>query len=145
MLRSLYLPICGLALGSMITPAVIACTYTKSDFAPERRQGKLIGMRILPLTKESYLWYFRLRSNDILLSFDKIPLNDTEKMLELWKKLRHTHLSEAQFIRNGKRYTAKFKINREYISEHFKCECGCRLKKQADPNLVFEEFELREG
>ena len=143
-LRGLYLQICSLALGFTIVSPVFACEYAKSDFASELKQGKPIGMRILPLTKESYLWYFGLRSNDILLSFDKIPLNDTERMLELWKRLRKTHLSEAQFIRNGKRYTAKFKINREYISEHFTCECGCRIKKPADPNLVFEKFELRE-
>jgi type II secretory pathway component PulC len=112
MLRSLYLPICGLALCFLITP-VVACTYAKSEFAPERKHGKLVGMRILPLTKKSYLWYFGLRSNDILLSLDRIPLNDTEQMLNLWKKLSHRALSEAQLIRNGKRFTAKFKIQQD--------------------------------
>lgn len=141
---SLFLPICSIALSSLIGTADNACTITESAFAPEKRHGRLIGMRVLPFTKESYLSYFRFRSNDILLSFDTIPLNDTERMLDLWKKLRHTYLSEAQLIRNGKRYTARFKINKEYISEHFTCQCGCRLTKPADPNRIFEKFELRE-
>ncbi|WP_199610511.1 type II secretion system protein GspC [Flocculibacter collagenilyticus] len=69
--------------------------------SPERRDGDIVGYRLRPGKKPEFFHRAGLKTNDLAIALNGIPLNDMQQSMTIIKELRS--LSEASIIveRNG--------------------------------------------
>lgn len=78
--------------------------------APERRGGKIVGIRLFGIRSESLLHTLGIRSGDRLESINGFEMTDPQKALEAYGRLQTASNLKVRVNRKGKPTTIEFNI-----------------------------------
>ncbi|BDA78909.1 general secretion pathway protein GspC [Leptospira kobayashii] len=84
--------------------------YKNARFGPHLVDGKIEGYKLYQVAKDHVFYALGARSGDIVRRVNGMPLNDTEKMLEIWGSVKQAPKITIDLERQGKIITYEFII-----------------------------------
>ncbi len=84
--------------------------YKNARFGPHLVDGKIEGYKLYQVSKEHVFYALGARSGDIIRRVNGMPLNETEKMLEIWSSVKQAPKITVDLERQGKIITYEFII-----------------------------------
>ncbi|MCZ8157730.1 MAG: general secretion pathway protein GspC [Leptospira sp.] len=84
--------------------------YKNARFGPHLVEGKIEGYKLYQVAKDHVFYALGARSGDIIRRVNGMPLNDTEKMLEIWSSVKQAPKIAVDLERQGKIITYEFII-----------------------------------
>ncbi|MCC5813321.1 MAG: general secretion pathway protein GspC [Leptospira sp.] len=84
--------------------------YKDARFGPHLVDGKIEGYKLYQVARSHIFYSLGARSGDIVKRVNGMPLNETEKMLEIWKSVQTAPKIAIDLDRKGKIITYEFLI-----------------------------------
>ncbi len=84
--------------------------YKDARFGPHLVDGKIEGYKLYQVARSHIFYSLGARSGDIIKRVNGMPLNDTEKMLEIWNSIKSATKVTVDVDRKGKIITYEFLI-----------------------------------
>ncbi len=84
--------------------------YKNARFGPHLVDGKIEGYKVYQVGKDHVFYALGARSGDIVKRVNGMPLNETEKMLEIWGSIKQAPKITVDLERQGKIITYEFII-----------------------------------
>ncbi|GBF49070.1 type II secretory pathway protein C [Leptospira ryugenii] len=84
--------------------------YKNARFGPHLVDGKIEGYKLYQVAKDHVFYSLGARSGDIIRRVNGMPLNETEKMLEIWGSVKQASKITVDLERQGKIITYEFII-----------------------------------
>jgi general secretion pathway protein C len=84
--------------------------YKNARFGPHLVDGKIEGYKLYQVAKDHVFYALGARSGDIIRRVNGMPLNETEKMLEIWSSVKQAPKITVDLERQGKIITYEFII-----------------------------------
>jgi general secretion pathway protein C len=84
--------------------------YKDARFGPHLVDGKIEGYKLYQVARSHIFYSLGARSGDIIKRVNGMPLNETEKMLEIWKSVQSAPKIAIDLDRKGKIITYEFLI-----------------------------------
>ncbi|MDF3821515.1 general secretion pathway protein GspC [Leptospira sp. 96542] len=84
--------------------------YKNARFGPHLVDGKIEGYKVYQVAKDHVFYALGARSGDIVKRVNGMPLNETEKMLEIWGSIKQAPKITVDLERQGKIITYEFII-----------------------------------
>jgi len=84
--------------------------YKNARFGPHLVDGKIEGYKLYQVAKDHVFYALGARSGDIIRRVNSMPLNETEKMLEIWASVKQAPKITVDLERQGKIITYEFII-----------------------------------
>lgn len=84
--------------------------YKNARFGPHLVDGKIEGYKIYQVAKDHVFYSLGARSGDVVKRVNGMPLNETEKMLEIWGSIKQAPKITVDLERQGKIITYEFII-----------------------------------
>lgn len=84
--------------------------YKNARFGPHLVDGKIEGYKLYQVAKDHVFYALGAKSGDIIRRVNGMPLNDTEKMLEIWSSVKQAPKITIDLERQGKIITYEFII-----------------------------------
>lgn len=84
--------------------------YKNARFGPHLVDGKIDGYKVYQVGKDHVFYALGARSGDIVKRVNGMPLNETEKMLEIWGSIKQAPKITVDLERQGKIITYEFII-----------------------------------
>jgi general secretion pathway protein C len=84
--------------------------YKNARFGPHLVDGKIEGYKLYQVAKDHIFYALGARSGDIVRRVNGMPLNETEKMLEIWSSVKQASKITVDLERQGKIITYEFII-----------------------------------
>lgn len=84
--------------------------YKDAKFGPNLVDGKIDGYKLYQVARTSIFYSLGARTGDIVKRVNGMPLQDTEKMLELWNSVKNAQKVTVDLDRGGKTITYEFII-----------------------------------
>ncbi|MCW7504126.1 MULTISPECIES: general secretion pathway protein GspC [Leptospira] len=84
--------------------------YKNARFGPHLVDGKIEGYKIYQVAKDHVFYSLGARGGDIIKRVNGMPLNETEKMLEIWGSIKQAPKITVDLERQGKIITYEFII-----------------------------------
>ena len=82
--------------------------YKDARFGPEINNGKIEGYKIYHISNEHIFYSLGARNEDLVKRVNGMPLNKTEKMLEIWNSVKTADRITIDIERQGKILTYEF-------------------------------------
>ena len=84
--------------------------YEGAQFGPHLVNGKIEGYKIARVNDDHVFAKLGAKSGDIIKKVNGYGLNDTERMLDLWKAIKTAPAVKIELERDGKQITYDFQI-----------------------------------
>ena len=84
--------------------------YEGAQFGPHLVNGKIEGYKIARVNDDHVFAKLGAKSGDIIRKVNGYGLNDTERMLDLWKAIKTAPSVKIELERDGKQITYDFQI-----------------------------------
>lgn len=84
--------------------------YKDARFGPHLVDGKIEGYKLYQVARSHIFYSLGARSGDIVKRVNGMPLNETEKMLEIWTSIKTASKIAVDLDRKGKIITYEFLI-----------------------------------
>lgn len=84
--------------------------YKNARFGPHLVDGKIEGYKLYQVAKDHVFYALGARSGDLIRRVNGMPLNETEKMLEIWASVKQAPKITVDLERQGKIITYEFII-----------------------------------
>ncbi len=84
--------------------------YKGAKFGPHLVDGKIEGYKLYQVGKDHVFYALGARGGDVIRRVNGMPLNDTEKMLEIWGSVKQAPKITVDLERQGKIITYEFII-----------------------------------
>lgn len=84
--------------------------YKDARFGPHLVDGKIEGYKLYQVARSHIFYSLGARGGDIIKRVNGMPLNDTEKMLEIWGSVKSATKITVDLERSGKILTYEFLI-----------------------------------
>jgi len=84
--------------------------YKDARFGPHLVDGKIEGYKLYQVARSHIFYSLGARGGDIIKRVNGMPLNDTEKMLEIWSSVKTATKITVDLERSGKIITYEFLI-----------------------------------
>jgi general secretion pathway protein C len=84
--------------------------YKDARFGPHLVDGKIEGYKLYQVARSHIFYSLGARGGDIIKRVNGMPLNDTEKMLEIWGSVKSATKITIDLERSGKILTYEFLI-----------------------------------
>ncbi|MCB1140735.1 MAG: general secretion pathway protein GspC [Leptospiraceae bacterium] len=93
--------------GLLKNPADI---YKDARFGPNLVEGQIDGYKLFQVPSTHIFYQLGARNGDIIKRVNGMPLNDTEKMIEIWNNVKNSSKVTVDLDRRGKCATYDFTI-----------------------------------
>ena len=87
-----------------------AVTYKDARFGPNLVVGKIDGYKIYQIPSTHIFYALGARNSDVIRRVNGMPLNETEKMMELWANIKNSNKIIIDIDRKGKCLTYEFNV-----------------------------------
>jgi general secretion pathway protein C len=84
--------------------------YKDARFGPNLVDGKIDGYKIYQVPVTHIFYALGARNSDVIRRVNGMPLNDTEKMMELWSNIKNSNKIIIDIDRKGKCLTYEFTV-----------------------------------
>ncbi|PJZ68521.1 general secretion pathway protein GspC [Leptospira perolatii] len=84
--------------------------YKNARFGPFLENGQITGYKIYSIGNDHIFYALGAKSGDVIRRVNGMPLNETEKMLEIWNAVKTSDKVSVDVERNGKILTYEFII-----------------------------------
>ncbi|HNN59331.1 MAG TPA: general secretion pathway protein GspC, partial [Leptospiraceae bacterium] len=74
----------------------------QNKFAPVTRDGKVLGLKLLFVPQGNFLYELGARSGDIIRRFNGEPLENQDRMIQMWQSLQSANRITIEVERGGK-------------------------------------------
>lgn len=74
----------------------------QNKFAPVTRNGKVLGLKLLFVPQGNFLYELGARSGDIIRRFNGEPLENQDRMIQMWQSLQSANRITIEVERGGK-------------------------------------------
>ncbi|MCB1308622.1 MAG: hypothetical protein KDK30_10595 [Leptospiraceae bacterium] len=82
----------------------------KNKFAPITRNGRILGLKLMYVPPDNFLYQMGARTNDIIRQVNGQPIQNTGNMIRLWQSLNTLNKVVIDLERGGKIYTYQINI-----------------------------------
>ena len=84
--------------------------YKDARFGPNLVDGKIDGYKIYQVPSTHIFYALGARNSDVIRRVNGMPLNETEKMMELWSNIKNSNKIIIDIDRKGKCLTYEFTV-----------------------------------
>jgi general secretion pathway protein C len=84
--------------------------YKDARFGPNMVEGKIDGYKIYQVAASHVFYQLGARNGDVVRRVNGIPLNNTQKMLELWSNIKNSQTVTIDIDRKGTILSYEFQI-----------------------------------